>query len=392
MIKDKRSFLAGLRVGMMLGRRILVGIIAKFIRANGIYRASDEGADGYSVVTVEVPNTYTATDEGKVVQNGELAAQSSMSVTANGTYSTVANDEVTVNVPNTYEASDNGKVVENGTLVPQSSMYITLDGTYDTTVISEVTVLTGGGGKTVFNGRIAPDGQIGNDGDVYVRSFPIPTGLTPVEFLESSGTQYINTGIIANQGTDVKAKIAYKGNNFILGCRTGSATSASKMLVISGSSQGMYCLKSDSTARRPNAFVHSVTIGNVYTSEVKTILEGTTRTVLMFTIGADLEFYHTVNAFTADYPQILFGIQQGSAPTAGAAKIYRVTYYQDGIVLADYIPCLDANGIPCMLENVSGVCAYNDGTGDFSYGSAAAPEITPDMCYVKKNGSWVLTG
>lgn len=82
----------------MLGRRIIVGIISKFIRANGTYRASDEGADGYSVVTVDVPNTYTAGDEGKVVQSGALTAQSAITVTLNGTYDTTVNDTVIVSV------------------------------------------------------------------------------------------------------------------------------------------------------------------------------------------------------------------------------------------------------------------------------------------------------
>jgi len=53
----------------------------------------------YSPVNVNVPNTYTAADEGKVVDNGALVAQTSRTVTANGTYDTTVNDSVTVNVP-----------------------------------------------------------------------------------------------------------------------------------------------------------------------------------------------------------------------------------------------------------------------------------------------------
>lgn len=72
----------------------------KTITANGTYDPSDDDLDGYSEVTVNVPNSYAAGDEGKVVSNGALVAQTSRSsdITVNGTYDTTLNDEVTVNV------------------------------------------------------------------------------------------------------------------------------------------------------------------------------------------------------------------------------------------------------------------------------------------------------
>lgn len=76
-------------------------LIEKSITENGEYNASDDNADGYSKVTVDVPNTYTAQDEGKVVDNGVLVAQTAMSseVTENGTVDTTLYNSVTVNVP-----------------------------------------------------------------------------------------------------------------------------------------------------------------------------------------------------------------------------------------------------------------------------------------------------
>lgn len=70
----------------------------KIITANGQYDASDDGYDGYSEIDVNVPNTYSASDEGKVVSNGALTAQTSRSIDTNGTYDTTLNDEVVVNV------------------------------------------------------------------------------------------------------------------------------------------------------------------------------------------------------------------------------------------------------------------------------------------------------
>lgn len=54
----------------------------------------------YSPVNVNVPNTYIAGDEGKVVSNGALVAQAAHStITQNGTYDTTLNDSVEIDVP-----------------------------------------------------------------------------------------------------------------------------------------------------------------------------------------------------------------------------------------------------------------------------------------------------
>lgn len=70
----------------------------KSITANGNYNASSDSLDGYSQVTVNVPNTYAAGDEGKVVSNGSLVAQTSDTVTTNATYDTTLINSLTVNV------------------------------------------------------------------------------------------------------------------------------------------------------------------------------------------------------------------------------------------------------------------------------------------------------
>lgn len=50
-------------------------LIDKAISANGVYNASDDNADGYKKVTAQVPNSYDAADEGKVVSSGALVSQ-----------------------------------------------------------------------------------------------------------------------------------------------------------------------------------------------------------------------------------------------------------------------------------------------------------------------------
>lgn len=113
---------------------------SKSITANGNYSALNEDFDGYEEVNVNVPNSYTLADEGKVVSNGSLVAQTSTAVNTNGTVDTTLINSVDVNVPNTYTQADEGKVVNNGALTAQTSTSTTQNGTLDTTLYNSVNV------------------------------------------------------------------------------------------------------------------------------------------------------------------------------------------------------------------------------------------------------------
>lgn len=109
---------------------------------------------------------------------GDITVES-LSVTANGTYSAPsgkAYSPVVANVPNSYTASDEGKVVSNGALVSQTSQTIDTNGTYDTTLKDEVVVdvPTGGGGSNIVKGNFNFDTSGNHDitipysGDGYI--------------------------------------------------------------------------------------------------------------------------------------------------------------------------------------------------------------------------------
>lgn len=74
-----------------------ITVESKSITANGTYTAPPGKA--YSPVTVDVPNSYAAGDEGKVVSNGALVSQTAHAkVTSNGTIDTTLNNSVEVDV------------------------------------------------------------------------------------------------------------------------------------------------------------------------------------------------------------------------------------------------------------------------------------------------------
>lgn len=119
---DLLSFLLGKSTGSGGGGGS-AALGPKTIRQNGVYRAAADNLDGYNTVTVEVPNSYAAADEGKVVSNGALTAQTSRTLTENGTYDTTLNDEVVVNVPSggeytledVVEGTISGPIIYTGT-------------------------------------------------------------------------------------------------------------------------------------------------------------------------------------------------------------------------------------------------------------------------------------
>jgi len=98
----------------------------------------------YASANVNVPNSYAAGDEGKVVSNGALVAQTARAseISANGTYDTTLNDEVTVNVSGSSATLITKNITQNGTYNASSD---NADG-YSQVVVN----VSGGGGDSVF--------------------------------------------------------------------------------------------------------------------------------------------------------------------------------------------------------------------------------------------------
>ena len=65
----------------------------KEITSNGTY-IPEEGVDGFAPVNVNVPNTYTQEEIGRVVTDSTtLTPQSSVTITENNTYDTTLNNQ-----------------------------------------------------------------------------------------------------------------------------------------------------------------------------------------------------------------------------------------------------------------------------------------------------------
>ena len=118
---DISSFVLGLKMGNNGGGGgSSVTVESLSVTENGTTTAPSGKA--YSPVVVNVPNSYTAGDEGKVVSNGALVSQSSDTVTANNTYDTTLINSLTVNVPTGGGASN----VKTGSFTAVDNSVITI--------------------------------------------------------------------------------------------------------------------------------------------------------------------------------------------------------------------------------------------------------------------------
>ena len=49
-------------------------------------------------------------------------------------------------------------------------------------------------------------------------------------------------------------------------------------------------------------------------------------------------------------------------------KIYYLKFWSDGNLVRDYIPVVDKDGIPCLLDKVESKCYYSFSGNEFLYG------------------------
>ncbi len=166
-------------------------------------------------ISVNVPNSYSASDEGKVVSNGALVAQTSRSVTSNGTIDTTLNNSVEINVPSsgitptgTKNITTNGDhdVTQYATahvdvptgITPSGSQEFTQNGTYDVTNLAEAVVnVSGGGGITTkFHGTVEMSGVSTTSISIPISGYQLTGSEKFMATLKLVGTGTYSSGVI----------------------------------------------------------------------------------------------------------------------------------------------------------------------------------------------------
>lgn len=186
----------------------------------------------------------------------------------------------------------------------------------------------------------------------------LPNGYTQVEYIESSGTQYIDTGFKPNQDTrvmmDAEIAKASSGATYIISLGAYEPSAYYQLRITSANSY----LTSDFGANTVN-FSELSLPGRYAIDKNKNVCS----------VG-DLSVTNTDSTFQSESNMWLFG---GTTTAGGhlynSGKIYSCKIYDNGVLIRDYVPCKNSSGTIGLYDLVNSVFYQNAGTGTFSAGS-----------------------
>ena len=198
-----------------------------------------------------------------------------------------------------------------------------------------------------------------------------------IEFLESTGTQWIDTGVIATENTRVKATLmtlSTNNKNWFGGQVTGL-----------GSNANGFCFNAYASSRVELVFGGSGWVVPAVSDIVNRIftLDFSKDGVVIDGITVATPSYTTFAQQTA--PIAIFVRVGGSAYVNG--RLYAFQIYQNGILVRDYIPVRKGT-VGYLYDRVSGKLFGNAGTGDFVLG----PDVVPVEWLESHGTEWIDTG
>ena len=191
-----------------------------------------------------------------------------------------------------------------------------------------------------------------------------------VDYIESTGTQYIDTGIIPNSNTKVEVKFmaTTTNNTGIFGARESMETYG---YLLWGYLGGQMRFDYNADSYTPT-FVNNISHNTIYT---------VTKDKNLNYINGVQQASQSEKIFECPVSMYLFGINGNStADIISPCKIYYCKIYDNDSLLRDFIPAIDPNGVVCLYDKVSKTYFYNKGTGNFKVGYK---ELTKPVYEVK---------
>lgn len=193
----------------------------------------------------------------------------------------------------------------------------------------------------------------------------LPSGYTAVDYLQSSGTQWIEMGVAPNQNT--KAVLKIKINVFtdegasLIGSRTDVNPNNQFTTYLDGYKGTKFLFRMDGQTKAiswTGLTTDKIYIVTLSGTEMKAELEDGT---------AVFSKTFSVSDFTSAVTMALFRTK-GVGGTYFQGRIYGCKHYSGDELIQDFVPCLDTEGVPCMFDLVSQKSFYNKGTGSFTWG------------------------
>ena len=179
------------------------------------------------------------------------------------------------------------------------------------------------------------------------RTGELPAGYRRCNYLESTGTQTINTGLTPVYGDEINV-IAYRtsiANNIFY---------ASGALTVTSNVE-LYCRYFTSTNKSATEIHSGKFPDDAQYHHIMVSQDG---------FYADGNFVKALPGERAEAGTMI--IFRGTN-ALGKLRIKRFYITRDGAYTLNLIPALDRNGTPCMYDTVSKQTFYNERTGEFLY-------------------------
>ena len=196
----------------------------------------------------------------------------------------------------------------------------------------------------------------------------------PIEYLESTGTQYIDTNYTyTNNITTVLlfSRTNTSTNDGIFGYRfTDIPSSEGNMRFFFVYSNGRVGTRFGAGRPETCSTLNSTITLNINTRYLLELKPNNAIYLDNTEIAKPCGVYST-NDFGKIY--IFAANTQGYASADISylhGKIYYIKIYDNNILVRDFIPVLDKDGVPCMFDKVEAKFYYNQGTGQFIAGPA----------------------
>ena len=189
------------------------------------------------------------------------------------------------------------------------------------------------------------------DQTAYARG--LPAEYTRLEYIQSTGTQYIDTGIKQQDGDEVG--LVYKQITLDTSYRNLFGAAAS------GSSGAFFISQTSSTT-----YVGNVSNGNIPRDTNKHTLSWVTTSSSSQNVVIDGQTY-VVSVLIIPTPNLnVMVFARNASQDKMIGKVYGYYQKRNGEYLINLVPAKNSNNVIGMYDTVSGTFFTNSGTGDFA--------------------------
>ena len=184
----------------------------------------------------------------------------------------------------------------------------------------------------------------------------LPDGYTALEYIQSSGTQYIDTGRKLTQDSDITIDFRIVGEINRDAGIFGSRESALKNNLTLFQNKNPIVFSGDFSEYQKHRF-------SVASSLERTKIQINKAGVWVNDILK--KSWSDVADFETPTNGLIFDV--GNNNWSGNKAVMRLYSYTDGDA-QQLVPCLDANGVPCLYDLIGKTALYNQGAGSFIWG------------------------